>query len=57
MESLQAFTREDLRLLEYAEDLETYYKYGYGKDLNKKVGCSYVKDMVNFLTKHVESGE
>ncbi|XP_063825122.1 multiple inositol polyphosphate phosphatase 1-like [Ostrinia nubilalis] len=50
-----AFTREDLRRLEYAEDLETYYKYGYGNDLNKKVGCAYVKDMMSFFSKHVEN--
>ncbi|KAL0893303.1 hypothetical protein ABMA27_014895 [Loxostege sticticalis] len=50
-----AFTREDLRRLEYAEDLDTYCKYGYGNELNKKVGCAYVKDMMSFFTKHVEN--
>ncbi|XP_075973827.1 multiple inositol polyphosphate phosphatase 1-like [Anticarsia gemmatalis] len=47
-----AFTREDLKRLEYAEDLETYYKYGYGSPLNKDIGCTLVKDMMNFFEKH-----
>ncbi|KAL0841493.1 hypothetical protein ABMA28_015166 [Loxostege sticticalis] len=47
------FTRDDLRRLEYAEDLETYYNYGHGNELNAKVGCVFVKDMMNFFTSHV----
>ncbi|CAG9786011.1 unnamed protein product [Diatraea saccharalis] len=49
------FTREDLRRLEYAEDLETYYKYGPGNELNKKIGCSYIKDMISFFKNHTEN--
>ncbi|XP_053607152.1 multiple inositol polyphosphate phosphatase 1-like isoform X2 [Plodia interpunctella] len=48
------FTREDLKRYEYAEDLETFYKYGYASDLSPKVGCSMLNDMVAFLTKHAE---
>lgn len=50
-----AFTKEDLKRLEYAEDLETYFKYGPGTDLNRQVGCAYVKDMITFFKKHVDS--
>ncbi|XP_047024736.1 multiple inositol polyphosphate phosphatase 1-like [Helicoverpa zea] len=52
-----AFTREDLKRLEYAEDLETYYKYGYGSALNKDVGCTHVKDMMNFFENYVGKDE
>lgn len=52
-----AFTKEDLKRLEYAEDLETYYKYGYGSELNQKIGCTLVKDMMDFFVKHTEHDE
>uniref|UniRef100_A0A2A4J0D4 Multiple inositol polyphosphate phosphatase 1 n=1 Tax=Heliothis virescens TaxID=7102 RepID=A0A2A4J0D4_HELVI len=52
-----AFTREDLKRLEYAEDLETYYKYGYGSALNKDVGCTHVKDMMSFFDNFVGKEE
>ncbi|XP_073945582.1 multiple inositol polyphosphate phosphatase 1-like [Choristoneura fumiferana] len=49
-----AFSREDLRRFEYAEDLETYTKYGYQSDLSPKLGCTQVKDFVNFFRNHVK---
>lgn len=54
---LQAFTRQDLKRFEYAEDLETYYKFGYGSPTNRKIGCPLVKELVDFFTKHVENGK
>ncbi|KAG6448995.1 multiple inositol polyphosphate phosphatase 1 [Manduca sexta] len=48
------FTREDLKRLEYVEDLETFYKYGYGSSLNQNIGCTLVKDMMNFFTNHAD---
>ncbi|KAK9885332.1 hypothetical protein WA026_010832 [Henosepilachna vigintioctopunctata] len=33
------FTRKQLELLEYAEDLQDYYYSGYGREQNAKVGC------------------
>ncbi|CAK1596433.1 unnamed protein product [Parnassius mnemosyne] len=48
-----AFTKEDLKKFEYAEDLEMYYKYSYGNEMNEKMGCTTVKDMMNFLKTHV----
>ncbi|KAJ0177379.1 hypothetical protein K1T71_007388 [Dendrolimus kikuchii] len=50
-----AFTRQDLQRLEYAEDLETYYKYGYGTEINQKIGCTHLKDMMEFFKKHSEN--
>ncbi|CAD0199507.1 unnamed protein product [Chrysodeixis includens] len=52
-----AFTREDLKRLEYAEDLEMYYKYGYGSPRNQDLGCTLVKDMMTFFEKHAASDE
>ncbi|XP_045497764.1 multiple inositol polyphosphate phosphatase 1-like [Colias croceus] len=48
------FTKEDLMRLEYAEDLETYYKYGYGTPMNQKLGCTAVKDMMDFFKIHLD---
>ncbi|XP_045448837.1 multiple inositol polyphosphate phosphatase 1-like [Melitaea cinxia] len=48
------FTKEDLKRLEYAEDLETYYKYGYGTPMNQQIGCTGVKDMMDFFKIHVD---
>ncbi|RZC41928.1 multiple inositol polyphosphate phosphatase 1 [Asbolus verrucosus] len=39
------FNKEQLKLLEYAEDLKYYYKSGYGNELNAKVGCPPLKDL------------
>ncbi|KAJ8729929.1 hypothetical protein PYW07_016967 [Mythimna separata] len=52
-----AFTREDLKRLEYAEDLAAYYKYGYGNPLNKDVGCTTVKDFMTFFEQYVGKDE
>lgn len=40
-----AFTKEQLKILEYAEDLKYYYFSGYGNDVSKKIGCSLAKDL------------
>ncbi|XP_032520971.1 multiple inositol polyphosphate phosphatase 1-like isoform X2 [Danaus plexippus] len=48
------FSKDDLKRLEYAEDLETYYKYGYGSYMNQQIGCTGVKDMMDFFKIHVE---
>ncbi|XP_047529679.1 multiple inositol polyphosphate phosphatase 1-like isoform X1 [Vanessa atalanta] len=49
-----AFSKDDLKRLEYAEDLETYYKYGYGTPMNQQLGCTGIKDMMDFFKTHVE---
>lgn len=50
-----AFSREDLRRFEYAEDLETFYKYGYGSETSPKLACPLIKDMMDFFYKHVNA--
>ncbi|GBP19971.1 Multiple inositol polyphosphate phosphatase 1 [Eumeta japonica] len=44
-----AFTTEDLKRLEYAEDLKTYYTQGYGSYLNQKVACPLITNMMKFF--------
>ncbi|XP_023702394.1 multiple inositol polyphosphate phosphatase 1-like [Cryptotermes secundus] len=51
-----AFSEDELKVLEYKEDLSAYYKHGYGSDLNKKVGCVLVKDFLDRFSK-LENGE
>lgn len=41
------FNNEELKVLEYAEDLDYYYGAGYGRDVNKVIGCLPLKDMIN----------
>ena len=44
-----AFTPEHVSVLEYLEDLKYYYKAGYGSEINSKIMCAAVKDMVKNL--------
>ncbi|CAH0723204.1 unnamed protein product, partial [Brenthis ino] len=46
------FSKEDLKRLEYAEDLEMYYKYGYGTPMNQQIACTAVKEMMDFFKIH-----
>lgn len=44
------FTEEDLMVLEYGQDLKSYYKSGYGREeVNKKLGCPIMKDLYDTL--------
>lgn len=36
-------------MLEYAKDLSVYYEFGYGSDMNRRIQCSTVRDMVKHL--------
>lgn len=40
------FSKEELRVLEYREDLEYYYKAGYGREINARLGCPLLHDMM-----------
>lgn len=40
------FTTEDLKVLEYREDLEHYYKSGYGVSMNKMFGEIVLSDLL-----------
>lgn len=40
--------------MEYIEDLKSYYETGYGNELNKKIGCLPLKDMMDKFTRMIE---
>lgn len=44
-----AFTPEQIKVLEYNEDIKYFYKAGYGNPLNQNQPCEAVKDMLKFL--------
>lgn len=41
-----AFSKDELIILEYLQDLESYYESGYGDKLNLQLGCMPIKDMI-----------
>lgn len=43
------FTKPQIDLLEYLEDIKYYYKQGYGYELNSNVGCFTIQDMLTHL--------
>uniref|UniRef100_A0A1B6GTD8 Multiple inositol polyphosphate phosphatase 1 n=2 Tax=Cuerna arida TaxID=1464854 RepID=A0A1B6GTD8_9HEMI len=40
-----AFSKDELEVMEYSEDLKAYYKSGPGKSMNLRLACPLVKDM------------
>lgn len=46
-----AFTEDDLKVMEYRADLQYYYSYSYGNDINVKLGCPPVKDMMDHFSR------
>lgn len=40
------FTPDEIKVLEYAKDLSGYYEFGYGSEMNRRIQCSTVRDMV-----------
>lgn len=42
-----AFTKDQVDLLEYKEDLQLYYKSGYGRPINSRIPCELMKDLLN----------
>jgi multiple inositol-polyphosphate phosphatase/2,3-bisphosphoglycerate 3-phosphatase len=44
------FSRSDLAVLEYIEDLESFYKESYGYDINWRQACKAVEDLVTRFT-------
>lgn len=40
------FIKEELQVLEYLEDLDSFYDAGYGSEANIRLGCSAIKDMI-----------
>ena len=43
------FSPEDLRIIEYSNDLDIYYAGSYGRDINKKITC----DLLNEILQHI----
>ncbi|XP_013399528.1 multiple inositol polyphosphate phosphatase 1 [Lingula anatina] len=43
------FTEEDLKVMEYMEDLVTYAKVGYGRAINQLMTCELVDDLVTYV--------
>lgn len=41
--------RDSIRILEFAEDLEYYWKDGYGHELTHNQACPAIKDMIDHL--------
>ena len=52
-----AFTEDDLKVMEYRADLQYYYMYSYGNDLNTKLGCPPVKDMLDHFSRTELGGD
>ncbi|KAJ3646471.1 hypothetical protein Zmor_024058 [Zophobas morio] len=50
------FNKEQLKLLEYAENLKYYYKAGYGNDINRQIGCPPLKDVYEKFERTVNGG-
>lgn len=49
-----SFTKQNFKVLEYAEDLMYYYEAGHGITLNAKMGCMPVKDWLTRFEKIVK---
>lgn len=49
-----AFTKNQLKLLEYGEDLKYYVKSGYGNRLSPKIGCGAIKDFYDRFERTVD---
>ena len=49
-----AFSRHDLEVLEYREDLEYFYEDGYGNEINYVQACPVVKDIVDHFSRAVK---
>lgn len=47
---LQAFTLREIDVLEFSEDLKYQYKSGYGNEINTKVPCEIIQDMLKRLS-------
>lgn len=45
----QAFTPNNVKVLEYHEDLKYFYQNSYGSGINSRLTCSLVVDMLNHL--------
>lgn len=49
------FTEEQLKILEYQEDMYYYYRHGYGMPINLKIACPLVRDLITRINETVEN--
>ncbi|XP_060522505.1 multiple inositol polyphosphate phosphatase 1 [Cylas formicarius] len=49
-----AFTKDQLRFLEYGDDLKEYYATGYGNPLTERIGCAPIRDLLRRFQKTVD---
>jgi multiple inositol-polyphosphate phosphatase/2,3-bisphosphoglycerate 3-phosphatase len=47
-----AFSTDDFKAMEYAEDLKYYWVDGYGHELTYKQACPALNDMLEFFNKY-----
>ncbi|XP_012230386.2 multiple inositol polyphosphate phosphatase 1 isoform X1 [Linepithema humile] len=52
-----AFTDDDIRVLEYEEDLYHYYRVGPGVSVNSELGCHPLRDMLDRFSKLEDATE
>ncbi|XP_066585295.1 multiple inositol polyphosphate phosphatase 1-like [Prorops nasuta] len=45
------FSTDELLVMEYKDDLFYYYEFGYGREINKRLGCPLVKDLFSHFSK------
>jgi hypothetical protein len=50
----QIFNDEEIKILEFREDLEYFWQDGYGFEINSKPGCVLMKDVVDNFEKVLE---
>ncbi|XP_034942314.1 multiple inositol polyphosphate phosphatase 1-like isoform X3 [Chelonus insularis] len=50
------FNKEELKVLEYSEDIDYYYRAGYGRNVNDQLGCIPLQNMFQHFKK-IERGE
>ncbi|KAF6204355.1 hypothetical protein GE061_002696 [Apolygus lucorum] len=51
------FTREDIQVLEYGEELKYYWRDGYGFDVNHQQACVLTRDIFDRFESRKESGQ
>lgn len=44
-----AFTKSQVEVLEYLEDIKYYYKQGYGYELNSNIACTLAQDLLQYM--------
>jgi len=50
------FNKSDAEILEFRDDLASYYEKGYGAGFNQRISCKLVDDLVSALNATVDAG-